>query len=86
MGNNGSIFLNRKGGVMVNSRLLRKIVKENGLKIRELARLGGMRMWVLTTGILGWREFKLWEIERLSKVLGIDENLVGQIFFAEKVS
>ena len=81
MGNNGKIFVKCKGGVMMNSRLFRKIIRAKGFSFGELARLSGIRKRVLIVKLWGLGEFRFWEIVRLWKVLKIDRKTVEKIFF-----
>ena len=65
----------------MNTKLLKKVAREKGLNIGDLARLSGIKWVVLLSAFWGIREFRLLEIVRISETLEIDKKLVEEIFF-----
>ena len=82
MEKNGRLFVKCKGGMTVNSKLLKKIIRRRGLSVGELARLAGIRKWILRIKLWGLGEFRFLEIVSILKILKIDRELAEQIFFS----
>jgi len=68
---------------MVNANLLRARIKELGMTQKEVAVASGISGNSLSRKLNGKRDFRLCEIERLCKTLGIDNP--NRIFFDLKV-
>lgn len=72
---------------MTNTDLLRRYVKDSGLKYKYIAQKIGISPYGLSQKVKGIREFKGSEIDQLCQLLHIEDDLETQkaIFFTQKV-
>ena len=69
---------------MVNSTLLKQIIKEKGIKMEVLAKNLGISTTSVKSKIEGRTDFKSCEIRRLKIVLGLTISQIGLLFFADE--
>lgn len=69
---------------MVNLELLEKEIKESGLKLNYLADKLDISYYGLSKKLKGLNEFKLSEVQKLSKLLKLNQKTRNTIFFNQK--
>ncbi|MEG0292649.1 MAG: helix-turn-helix transcriptional regulator [Bacilli bacterium] len=70
---------------MTNTALFKSTLVLKGITIKELAKKVGMSYPTLSYKINNLREFSTTEAKKVQKVLGIDDKLCMDIFFANDV-
>jgi len=68
---------------MTNTKLLKEAIKESGYKLKFIAEELGMTYAGLKLKIDNKNEFKVSEVDKLSKLLKMNTKLTGQIFFGK---
>ncbi|MDO4744256.1 MAG: hypothetical protein Q4A86_02615 [Clostridia bacterium] len=63
---------------------LRKIISQEGLRIKELSQKTGIRRFVLYIRLMGLSEFKAHEILLISRALSLSYSQTEDIFFSPK--
>lgn len=67
--------------MMTNTKLIKKTIKESGLKRYALAEQMGLTYQGLLNKINNVSEFKASEIKKIAEILNIDNELRERIFF-----
>lgn len=70
----------------MNVKLLRRVMRQKGFSVKRLAESVPMRKWCLVSRLWGISEFTFWEIQQISKLLGLSKKQITLIFFDKKVS
>ena len=68
---------------MTNLEELKKAIRNSGIPITTISKRTRMDRRSLYNKINGKTEFKVSEMDSLSKVIGLDEKQKSEIFFAE---
>ncbi len=66
---------------MIDTVLLKKTIKESGLKKEYIAEQLGISLSSFSNKINGRYPFKIPEMVRMEKVLNLDESTIKEIFF-----
>lgn len=77
--------LKQGGERMTDSKLLRKLIMESGLKYYYIAECLGISRFCLSKKIDNKSEFKISEALKLAKILKLTEEQTNEVFFRNKV-
>lgn len=69
---------------MINLELLEKEIRDSGLKLNYLAEKMDLSYYGLSKKLKGVNEFKLSEVQKLSKLLKLNQKTRNIIFFNQK--
>ena len=76
-------FDSRRRDLMTNLDELKKVIKDSGIPITIISKRTHMDRRSLYNKINGKTEFKVSEMDSLSKVIGLNEKQKSEIFFAD---